>query len=133
MDLKDTITPKSLTLWVYETKRQNKKYGTLRTILFLGKKNKQISVISTNLTLSEAEIVARLQKCWVEENGFKYMGEHFNIDLLTTYETEEAPDKIMNRPNPDRKEINKTIVESKSILNTLKEAVLALIVGVTSC
>ncbi len=106
---------------LYETEKQSKKYGTLRIIIFLGKQGKQIPVISTNPTLSAAEIVARLQKRWVEENGFKYMDEHFNIDLLTTYETEEAPDKIMSRPNPDRKAANKIIAEKKAALNELKE------------
>lgn len=106
---------------LYETERQSKAYGTLRTIIFIGKQGKQIPVISTNLTLSAAEIVARLQKRWVEENGFKYMDEHYNIDLLTTYETEEAPDKIMSRPNPDRKAANRAIAEKKTELKELKE------------
>ncbi len=106
---------------LYETEKQSKVYGTLRTIIFIGKQGKQIPVISTNLTLSAAEIVARLQKRWVEENGFKYMDEHYNIDLLTSYETEEAPDKIMSRPNPDRKAANKAIAEKKMELKELKE------------
>jgi len=49
------------------------------------------------------------------------MGEHFNIDLLTTYETEEAPDKIMSRPNPDRKSVNKSIAEKKAAIKELKQ------------
>ena len=106
---------------LYETAKQSKAYGKLRTIIFVGKQGKQIPVISTNPTLSAAEIVARLQKRWVEENGFKYMDEHFNIDLLTTYETEEAPDKIMIRGNPDRKAANKAIAEKKAALKELKE------------
>ncbi len=106
---------------IYETEKESKAYGIIRTIIFIGKQGKQIPVISTNPTLSAAEIVARLQKRWVEENGFKYMGEHFNIDLLTTYETEEAPDKIMSRPNPDRKAANKAIAEKKVELKELKE------------
>jgi len=120
-EIEITLNGETLKNRLYETEKQSKKYGTLRTVLFLGKHNKQIPVISTNLSLSAAEIVARLQKRWVEENGFKYMDEHFNIDLLTTYETEEAPDKIMSRPNPDRKSMNKTIAEKKVTLNTLKE------------
>jgi len=106
---------------IYETVKQSRTYGELRTIIFVGKQGKQIPVISTNPTLSAAEIVARLQKRWVEENGFKYMDEHFNIDLLTTYETEQAPDKIMSRPNPDRKASNKAIGEKKAALKELKQ------------
>ena len=111
---------------IYETQTISKAYGTLRTVIFIGKQGKQIPVISTNPTLSAAEIVARLQKRWVEENGLlcnqkQYMDEHFNIDLLTTYETEEAPDKIMSRPNPDRKAVNQAIAEKKVALKELKE------------
>ena len=107
---------------IYEKEQQSQAYGTLRTILFIGKRGKQIPVISTNLTLSGAAIVARLQKRWVEENGFKYMGEHFNIDLLTSYKTEQAPDKIMERKNSKRKEINALIASKKLELKGLKEA-----------
>jgi len=110
-----------ITNCLYEKERETKKYGTLRTIVFIGKQGKQIPVITTNLSLSSAEIVARLQKRWVEENGFKYMGAHYNIDLLTTYKTEPAPDKIMARQNPKRKEINSEIARKKVILRELKE------------
>ncbi|MCF6298948.1 MAG: hypothetical protein L3J01_03625 [Thiomicrorhabdus sp.] len=106
---------------LYESERQTKAYGKLRVIFFIGKQGKQIPVISTDQVLSAAELVARLQKRWVEENGFKYMGEHFNIDLLTTYATEEAPDKIMTRANPARKVINKSIAEKKAEIKDLKQ------------
>lgn len=107
---------------IYETEKQSKKYGMLRTLIFIGKQGKQIPVISTAPSkFSAAEIVARLQKRWVEENGFKYMGEHFNVDLLTTYKTEQAPDKIMERRNPKRKEINQQIATKKAKLRELKE------------
>lgn len=106
---------------IYEKEQETKVYGKVRIILFIGKKGKQIPVITTNPYLSAAEIVARLQKRWAEENGFKYMGEHYNIDLLTTYKVEEAPDKIMERSNPKRKEINGIINNKKQELKQLKE------------
>jgi len=106
---------------IYEKEQETKAYGKIRTILFIGKQEKQIPVITTNPTLSAATIVARLQKRWVEENGFKYMGEHYHIDLLTTYKVEEAPDKIMTRPNPERKAINVVIKSKKQALKKLKE------------
>jgi len=115
------LNGEDITNRLYEKERETKKYGTVRTIIFIGKKGKQIPVITTNVSLSAAEIVARLQKRWVEENGFKYMHEHYNIDLLTTYETEEAPDKIMVRPNPQRKDINSEIAKKKAELGELKE------------
>ena len=115
------LNGEEITNRLYEKERVTKKYGRLRTIVFIGKQGKQIPVITTNLTLSAAEIVARLQKRWVEENGFKYMGDHYNIDLLTSYKTEEAPDKIMVRQNPHRKAINHEIAIKKGELRELKE------------
>lgn len=106
---------------IYEKERETKQYGAVRIILFIGKRGKQIPIITTNLKLSAAEIVARIQKRWVEENGFKYMKEHFNIDLLTTYKTEEAPDKIMARSNPKRQTINHEISTKKQALKALRE------------
>mgnify|MGYP000040039622 CR=1 FL=1 len=115
------LNGEKITNKIYEKEREYKKYGTLRTIIFIGKQGKQIPVITTNQSLSGAEIIARLQKRWVEENGFKYMDEHYNIDLLTTYQTEPAPDKIMARQNPQRKEINGKITSKKAELRELKE------------
>lgn len=106
---------------IHEKARQTKAYGVVRTIVFIGRQGKQIPIITTNPELSAAEIVARLQKRWVEENGFKYMREHFNIDLLTTYKTEQAPDKIMTRRNPKRKEINRMISSKKQELKALRD------------
>ncbi len=106
---------------IYEKEKKTNYYGVVRTIIFIGKQEKQIPVISTNPDLSAAEIVARLQKRWVEENGFKYMGEHYNMDLMTTYQTEQAPDKIMERDNPERQAINREINTKKQALKELKE------------
>jgi len=106
---------------IYEKEKKTQHYGVLRTIIFIGKQGKQIPVITTNLHLSSAQIIARQQKRWVEENNFKYAREHFNLDLLVTYKTEPAPDKIMERKNPDRKAINSEISTKKQALKTLKE------------
>jgi hypothetical protein len=48
------------------------------------------------------------------------MIEHFGIDLLTSYKTEEAPDKIILKPNPERTSINKLIAQKKSELQKLQ-------------
>jgi len=125
------IHGETITNRIYEKDRQSKSYGTLRTIVFIGKQGKQIPVITTNLILSGGEIVARLQKRWVEENGFKYMDEHYNIDLLTTYKTEPAPDKIMERQNPQRKAINSEIASKKATLRELKEQYTIRLRGIT--
>ena len=48
------------------------------------------------------------------------MTEHFGIDLLTSYKTEEAPDKIIKRANPERVALNKAIAKKKSELTELQ-------------
>lgn len=106
---------------LHEKARQTKAHGVVRTVLFIGRQGKQIPIITTNPELSAAEIVARLQKRWVEENGFKTMREQFNIDLLTTYKTEQAPDKIMERPNPQRREMNRPVNGKKQELKVLRD------------
>ena len=115
------INGKKIKNRIYEKETKTKHYGVVRTIVFIGKQGKQIPIITTNPNLSAAEIVVRLQKRWIEENGFKYEREHFNMDLLATYKTEQAPDKIMERDNPDRKAINREISAKKQALKTLKE------------
>lgn len=105
---------------IYEKERESRRYGRVRIIIFIGKEGRQIPILSTNPNLEAVEIVVRQQKRWVEENGFKYSNDHFNIDLLTTYKTEEAPDKVMERANPERKEINGIISRKKSELKIIK-------------
>jgi len=105
---------------IYEKERESRSYGTVRIIIFIGRNGRQIPIISTNPNLKAVEIVVRQQKRWVEENGFKYSNDHFSIDLLTTYKTEDAPDKIMERPNPERKEIREQISRKKSAVKVLK-------------
>jgi len=73
------IEGKKISNHIYEKARQSKSYGSLRTIIFIGKQGKQIPVITTNLDLSAGEIVARLQKRWVEENGFKSLSAKNSI------------------------------------------------------
>ena len=46
--------------------------------------------------------------------------EHFGIDLLTTYKTEEAPNKIIKRANPERRAINQEIAKKKTELAKLR-------------
>ena len=48
------------------------------------------------------------------------MIEHFGIDLLTSYKTEEAPDKIITRANPERVNINKEITKKRNELLKLQ-------------
>src|SRR5271166_338918 len=48
------------------------------------------------------------------------MIEHFGIDLLTTYKTEEAPDKVIERPHPERKIVNHELTTKKRELEVFR-------------
>lgn len=94
---------------LFEKEIKETKFGKVRTIILLSNDGKQIPIITTNPYLKVEEVVHILKGRWCEENCFKYMVEHFGIDLLTTYKTEIAPDKIIERPHPERKEVNSLI------------------------
>jgi len=104
---------------VFEKEKRETKYGAVRIILFEDD-GKQIPILCTNPYLKAEQAVYRLQRRWREENCFKYMIEHFGIDLLTTYKTEEAPDKVISRPHPQRTAINHSIAQKKSELVLLQ-------------
>jgi hypothetical protein len=104
---------------IFEKEVRETRYGKVRTIVLLDD-GKQIPIICTNPYLSAGEIVYRLSRRWREENCFKYMIEHFGIDLLTTYKTEGAPDKVISRPHPERKEVNGLIKQKQGELVKLR-------------
>lgn len=108
------------TLRIFEKEKRESKYGNVRTIILLLEDGRQIPIITTNPYLKSVDIVMILKRRWREENCFKYSIEHFGIDLLTTYKTEEAPDKIIERAHPERKLINRELAEKKHGLEKLK-------------
>lgn len=108
--------------YVYERERRWAKFGQVRIIVFIGRNGRQIPIITNNVFLKPETMIFYLQKRWREENCFKYMIEHFGIDLLTSYKTEEAPDRIILKANPERTGINKIINKKKLELQKLQSA-----------
>lgn len=113
------LSGEEVTCRLYEKEPKETRAGKLRTIILLSD-GKQIPILTTNPYLKAKEIVKILKQRWREENCFKYMTEHFGIDLLTSYKTEEAPDKIIERPHPQRREVNKELAEKKRDLEKLE-------------
>jgi len=105
---------------IYEKPAKETRYGKVRMIIFLGNNNRQVPVLTTNPYIKSQEVVATLKNRWVEENSFKYMTEHFEIDGLTTYKIEAAPDKIIESAHPKRKEINQAIAQKKREIEKIK-------------
>ncbi len=64
----------------------------MREIRKLTESGHQTSLISTAYELPHAQLGARMFSRWCQENFFRYMMEHFAIDLLQEFGTEELPD-----------------------------------------
>lgn len=67
----------------------------------------QVSLISTEFAEQGTNNAARLFGRWGQENFFRYMMQHFAIDAVNEYRTEEIPD--LNRPvvNPRWRELDR--------------------------
>ena len=105
---------------IFERERILKSYGRIRIIVLLGTDGEQIPIMTSNPYLRAATVVYFLKRRWREENCFKYMIEHFGIDLLCTYKTERAPQKIIKRPNLERQEMTRLIQKKRADLLKLK-------------
>jgi transposase len=75
----------------------------------------QVSLISTAFGESATADSVRLFSRWSQENFFHYMMEHFAIDLLNEYATEEIPETKRPVVNPRWRELDrqKRSVKSK--------------------
>ncbi len=64
----------------------------MREIRKLTPSGHQTSLVSTAFELEMPQLGSRMFSRWCQENFFRYMMEHFAIDLLQEYGTEEFPD-----------------------------------------
>ncbi len=90
-------------LWVRETRK-------------LTENEHQVSLISTAFGKSALENAAQLFSRWSQENFFRYMMEHFAIDVLNEYRTEEIPGTTRPVVNPQRRELDRQKRSIKSKL-----------------
>jgi chromosome segregation ATPase len=72
------------------------------------------------------EDCVRLFSRWCQENFFHYMMEHFAIDLLSEYRTEEIPDTKRPVVNPRWRDLNRQKQSIKSKLTTRRARFAAL-------
>lgn len=70
----------------------------VKQIRKLTKSGHQTSIISTAYLLEAAKTAPYMFSRWSQENFFKYAMQHYDIDRLTSYETESFPDttKVVN-------------------------------------
>ncbi|MCP4054783.1 MAG: hypothetical protein GY739_17415 [Mesoflavibacter sp.] len=88
----------------------------VREIRKLTKSGHQTSVIATDYQSDLKPIALSMFARWTQENFFKYMRNHFNIDRLVDYNTESIPDttKVVN---PRHRELEGKIRSKAGILN----------------
>ncbi len=67
----------------------------------------QTSLISTNYEQSHVQDAGGLFSRWSQENFFRYAMQHFGIDLLSEYQTEEIPGTRKPVVNPIRRELDR--------------------------
>jgi transposase len=107
----------------------DKKSGLwVREVRKLTTSGHQVSLISTAFGESAREDCVRLFSRWSQENFFHYMMQHFAIDLLNEYGTEEIPETKRPVVNPRWRELDrqKRSVKSKLTQRQARFAALTL-------
>ncbi len=66
----------------------------VREVRKLSQTGHQTAIISTNYKLEFIALAVRMFARWSQENYFKYAREHFNLDRLAGYSTQEITDPI---------------------------------------
>jgi len=88
----------------------------MREVRKLTETGHQTSIISTAYDLSHTMLAARMFSRWCQENFFRYMMQHFAIDQLQEYGTEEFSD-TETVVNPAWRELNR---QRSSLNNKLR-------------
>ncbi len=81
---------------------------TAREIRKVAADGHQVSIVSTNRLGNAAAQAAALMARWSQENFFKYMREHFGLDTLVQYGTEQIPETVTVL-NPAWRELNRQV------------------------
>lgn len=79
----------------------------------------QTAIITTNYMLSLVQIAVLMFARWCQENYFKYMGESFGIDSITSYLKRILPDTSAI-VNPEYKLLEKEQKKTSALLNKSK-------------
>jgi hypothetical protein len=80
----------------------------VREVRKLASDGHQVSIVSTNFVGEAGAQAATLVARWSQENFFKYMREHFGLDALVQYGTEEIPATVTTL-NPAWKALDRTV------------------------
>jgi hypothetical protein len=92
----------------------------VREVRKLGLDGHQVSIVSTNFTGDAASQAVALMARWSQENFFKYMREHFGLDALVQYGTEEIPATVTVL-NPAWRELNRQVRQKQAECKSLQK------------
>ena len=92
----------------------------VREVRKLGTGGHQVSIVSTNFSGDAAEQAVALMARWSQENFFKYMREHFGLDTLVQYGTEEIPATVTVL-NPAWRELNRQVRQKQRECKSLQQ------------
>jgi len=92
VNLAERGTKLSKTLWVREIRR-------------LSENGHQTSILSTDYSSVFNDIALHMCERWCQENFFKYMRQHYNLDRLIDYSLEAIPDTTL-LTNPEYRRID---------------------------
>jgi hypothetical protein len=91
-----------------------------REVRKLGPDGHQVSMVSTNFSGDATAQAVSLMARWSQENFFKYMREHFGLDALAQYGTEEMPATV-TVINPAWQELNRQVRKKHTELKNLQK------------
>jgi hypothetical protein len=92
----------------------------VREVRKLAADGHQVSIVSTNRWGDAASQAAALMARWSQENFFKYMREHFTLDALVQYGTEEIPATVTVL-NPVWRRLNRQVRQQQAELKRCRE------------
>ena len=92
----------------------------VREVRKLAADGHQVSVVSTNRGPEGSAQVAALMARWSQENFFKYMREHFGLDALVQYGTEEIPATVTVL-NPAWRELDRQVRQQHAAWKRCRE------------
>jgi hypothetical protein len=88
----------------------------LREIRKLSESGHQTSIVTTDYSSTREEIASGMFARWSQENFFKYMREHYNLDRLIDYKTQPVSDTT-RVVNPQHRSMTSEIKKKATILS----------------
>ena len=93
----------------------------MRQVAKMNADGSQVQVLTTRRDLAPAEVLWRMFDRWRQENFFKYMRQDYALDGLVDYDLRPV-DPETDRPNPERKDVEKELRKAKEELRKQEAA-----------